>query len=145
MLLRIENMYVHNNFLCVQVSDQYQLRHVPMDTSQYTVEWPGGQFAPVHRMKPYRGRRNLALLFLDLGNRWKWVVKFHATGASSPGKNNASYSMWGWINRWSWLCGEKINTLSLSGFEDRIFNFQPVCDAQSVSSALWRVVLVQSK
>ena len=37
-------------------------------------------------MKSYKGRRNIAPLFLDLGNRWKWVVKFHALAAISPGK-----------------------------------------------------------
>jgi len=80
----------------------------------------------VHSMKAFRKSRRTALLALNIGDRWTWVVNFTPRPLYPRGKRRGTYQREGWDepHSWSGQFGEQKNSLPLQGKEPRMV--QPV-------------------
>jgi len=90
----------------------------PKKASRYRLRLRTGksEAAPLHAMKPCRGSRGIAPLFLNLGTRWEWSTS--CTGCFTSGKGprlGGPQSQYGCLR-------EAKNFLTLPGFEPRVIH-----------------------
>ena len=78
---------------------------------------------PGHALKGCGGSRDIIPLILDLGTRWRWVVKFTPRPLCPPKQTPVSHWTGGWIGPRAGLgdFGEEKNLLPLPDFELRTF------------------------
>jgi hypothetical protein len=71
-------------------------------------------------MQAHRGRRGIAILFLNLGTRWRWVINARP-GRFTPGKEPriAIVEATGWAPGLVWACIDRRKPLFPPGFEPR--------------------------